>query len=421
MRKQILAVGISLSLALMPAVSTASPNTGEALTEETRVEDVRTDEALAEDAAPAGEPMAGQADPQPPAGEGAPSAAEEPATPDGKDAERSEISTAKEFGAQPLAGLDGVLAPQAAYNYALADGRFTPKSMLFPGDASARYTFTLHHRSRIAVTYELDPIDSYGTIYIQPSVNKSGVYWNRGEIQVDNTDQTYSDVWRYNDMSSPLSVGPGQYTMAVWYDNPTYSNSYCWSRVKLEIKPLFDDLPNYHWAANVVADAVDKRFMSGYNASRFGTGDSITRAQVATVLWNMQGKPRPRSTYSFRDVGQNKYYSQAIAWAKSAGVVSGYGNGSFCPDKNVSRQELAVMLHNYAVRYRGASNSGASSASYSGMSDRGSVAAYARNAVGWCFSKGIMSGSGGLIRPGAPASRAEAAKMFLLTGNLLGI
>ena len=88
---------------------------------------------------------------------------------------------------------------------------------------------------------------------------------------------------------------------------------------------------------------------------------------------------------------------------------------------HVTREELAVMLHNYAVRFRGASNSGAGSASYGHMRDSGSVSWYASDAVGWCFSRGIMSGSGGLIRPSAPASRAEAAKMFLLTGNLLGI
>ena len=428
MRKQILAAGICLCLALAPAVSTASPNAGEPLAEEA----APASEMTVEEAAPANEPVTAQADPQS-LDEEAPGEAVVPATSDeldGKDVVEADSAKTSETGERLLANPDGVLSAQFSNAvYSLSDGVFTTRHTIANyatnGDSAVvYYTFTLPHRSRIDIVLETLPSRTSGYIETQLFETRRNVSWSMSSHLVNHTNRMFEYTAHYTDLDNPpKSVAPGEYVLAVRYRNPSYSTSscFCWNEVKLDIKPLYSDLPKDHWAANVVADAVDRGFMSGFDDTAFGTNYNISRAQVASVLWNLQGQPWPGSTYSFRDVPTDKYYSTAVAWARSAGVVSGYPDGSFRPGQNVAREELAVMLHNYAVRFRGASNSGAGSASYSGMGDKYSVSWYASDAVGWCFSRGIMSGSNWYIRPSAPASRAEAAKMFLLTGNLLGI
>ena len=173
----------------------------------------------------------------------------------------------------------------------------------------------------------------------------------------------------------------------------------------------------------MVIRAVGSGFMNGYSGDRagyFGPNDPVTRGQVATILWNLQGNPAPEAgAKTFPDVGSGAYYSTAVAWASSVGVVNGYGDGSFKPNKNVTREELATMLRNYA-RYRGVSMEGSSADSYAAMSDAGSVSNYARSSVGWCFYHKILTGTtDGKIMPQGEATRAQAAKMVVMLSELL--
>lgn len=140
---------------------------------------------------------------------------------------------------------------------------------------------------------------------------------------------------------------------------------------------------------------------------------------MAVILWNMMGKPTPGSSAgSFPDVTADKYYYDAVRWAFSNGVVSGYANGWFGPDDSVTREQLAVMLANYArnVVHRQVSGS---VADYSIMRDAGNVSPWARASVGWCFRNAILSGSNGNIMPQGNATRAQAAKMVVGLHDLL--
>lgn len=183
----------------------------------------------------------------------------------------------------------------------------------------------------------------------------------------------------------------------------------------------FTDVGVKHWAKYVIMQAVDYGLMHGYSSSKFGPNDKVKRCDAAVVLWNMAGKPKATNAKKFSDVSKGAYYYTAVSWASGVGVVNGYGGarkGKFGPDDFVTREQLAVMLANYVKKYEGWDVSGASAA-YKKMGDWRTVSLWARPAIAWCFDSGIMSGSGGKIKPQDNATRAEAAKMFVYLYEML--
>ena len=99
--------------------------------------------------------------------------------------------------------------------------------------------------------------------------------------------------------------------------------------------------------------------------------------------------------------------------------MNGYANGSFGPNDDVTREQLAVMLANYAQGVGHRTMDG-SEADYASMSDAGGVSGWARTVVGWCFKNGILNGSNGQLRPQGNTSRAEACKMVVFLHDMLG-
>ena len=168
------------------------------------------------------------------------------------------------------------------------------------------------------------------------------------------------------------------------------------------------------WFYEAVMRAAGLGLFSGYGNGDFGPNDKITRGQVAVVLWNMTGRPPiDEGTTQFPDVEAGTYYADAVAWARTKGVVSGYKDGRFGPNDPVTREQLAAMLANYAREVAGIEVSGSAS-DYEGMKDAGSVSPWAVSSVGWCFGSEIMSGTeDGYVNPQGNATRAEAATILV--------
>lgn len=157
--------------------------------------------------------------------------------------------------------------------------------------------------------------------------------------------------------------------------------------------------------------------MTGYSdRAAFGPYDSITRGQVATILWRMAGEPSASSS-DFSDVDYGAYYGPAVRWARATGVVNGYaGTNNFGPNDKVSREQLCAMLSNYASKIAGLDVSSTMSLA-SALKDWGSVSSWAREAMGWALDEGIMSGvqqSDGsrALQPQATAQRCQMATMI---------
>ncbi len=181
----------------------------------------------------------------------------------------------------------------------------------------------------------------------------------------------------------------------------------------------FPDVSEDAWYAGVVSRATQLGLFSGYADGRFGPEDKVTRGQVAVILWNMAGKPAAKAgAKTFPDVAAGKYYYDAVRWASSVGVVSGYKNGRFGPNDNVTREQLAAMLASYARKVAGRETPG-SAADYRSMRDAGKVSGWAASSVGWCFRSKILSGANGYVNPQGNATRAETAKMVVFEHDLL--
>ncbi|MDM8289523.1 S-layer homology domain-containing protein [Slackia piriformis] len=160
--------------------------------------------------------------------------------------------------------------------------------------------------------------------------------------------------------------------------------------------------------------AVESGFLRGYDDGRFGPYDSVTRGQVATILWRMAGEPA-RGADAFWDVDYSQYYGKAILWASSNSVVNGYGDGSFRPDAPVTREELCAMLANFNERIAGYAVSSDCRA-LDRLNGSGSVSSWARESVGWAVDENIVSGEEidgvAWVNPQGYAQRCAIAKML---------
>lgn len=172
----------------------------------------------------------------------------------------------------------------------------------------------------------------------------------------------------------------------------------------------FDDISAGAWYHDGVHYCVAEALMNGVSGRRFAPDASLSRAMLVTVLYRMEGSPsvgRP----TFADVPAGLWYSDAVAWAAECGVVNGVGDNRFAPERDISRQDMAVTLYRYAS-YKGYDMTNL--ADLSTYHDSGRIAPYARAAVEWCVAGGIISGKpGDLLDPSGSATRAEVASVLL--------
>ena len=184
-----------------------------------------------------------------------------------------------------------------------------------------------------------------------------------------------------------------------------------------------DNVDSSAWYYNEVNKAAELGLMNGYaDTELFGPNDTITRAQVAQVLYNMAGGRADmdlgEGAYnelhgykSFDDVNGKMWYGKAIAWAKAAGIVTGYGDGTFAPENNITREEFATMLARYAQKY--GNYTAGSAADFAAYGDASAVDSWAAEYVAWAVKGGYMGKNTNVLTPLANMTRAEAAAMVV--------
>lgn len=184
-----------------------------------------------------------------------------------------------------------------------------------------------------------------------------------------------------------------------------------------------DNVDSSAWYYNEVNKAAELGLMNGYaDTNLFGPNDTITRAQVAQVLFNMAGgradEDLPEGSYneiygyaSFDDVNGKMWYGKAIAWAKATGIVTGYGDGTFAPENNITREEFATMLARYAQKY--GNYTAGSAADFAAYGDASAVDSWAAEYVAWAVKGGYMGKNTNVLTPLANMTRAEAAAMVV--------
>lgn len=171
----------------------------------------------------------------------------------------------------------------------------------------------------------------------------------------------------------------------------------------------FTDVKSNDWYYSSVRYAYDNGLFSGVSHDSFGPGDSMDRSMLATVLYSLDGKPAAGKS-GFADVAEGAWYADAVAWAAEHGIVSGVGGGAFTPGGTITREQLAVMLYRYA-QYKGYDVS--KTADLSGYADQDKLSDWAAQAVQWACGSGLMNGrSAAQLAPEGTLTRAEAATML---------
>ena len=137
-------------------------------------------------------------------------------------------------------------------------------------------------------------------------------------------------------------------------------------------------------------DAVDylysKGIMNGTSSTKFSPNGELTRAMVVTILYRAQGEPAVHTSGSFKDVAAGCYYTEAVEWAAANNIVKGFTDGTFKPDKSVTREQLAAFLSRFA-QY----NDAKIIESDGQLSTDAVVSGWARKNVEWAVAEGILT------------------------------
>ena len=180
----------------------------------------------------------------------------------------------------------------------------------------------------------------------------------------------------------------------------------CTVQVSTQRPRQFSDVKNTDWFYRGVQYTTRKGLFDGISATEFGPKIEMNRAMVVQVLYSMAGKPQVEKTSQFPDVKDPDWFSDAVAWAVENGVSSGYADGRFAPEDQVTREQLAVMLHGYMKK--------PAATQKLDFADVDDISPWALNAMQWAVENKLMSGVGGnRVSPKTTATRAEGAVIMM--------
>ena len=177
----------------------------------------------------------------------------------------------------------------------------------------------------------------------------------------------------------------------------------------------YSDVPAGSYYEKAVIWAMQKGVANGMGGGKFEPDTTLNRAMVATVLYRLSGD-KVSATNAFPDVPANEWYGEAVAWAQQKGIVTGFEDGTFRPMEEISRQDMALMLHRYAKTVKGTDTT--PTGDLSRWPDAGLVGSWAVDALRWCVGAGIINGKDGGLQPTGNATRAEFATILMRYAKL---
>lgn len=176
-------------------------------------------------------------------------------------------------------------------------------------------------------------------------------------------------------------------------------------------KIFIDVHPLGHWAIDDIDYVYDRGLMMGMSEDEFGPEEYLTRGMLVTILYRAEGEPAVNKSRPFADVTMDKYYANAVIWAKQNGIVNGMTENEFAPEEYITREQFATIMYRYA-KYKGVAPTGAWAIRLD-YADLGEISEYALEAVMYAKLSGIMNGKNdNLFAPKDLATRAEAAAIL---------
>lgn len=181
----------------------------------------------------------------------------------------------------------------------------------------------------------------------------------------------------------------------------------------------FSDTEIDAWYHDGVHYCLEAGWMQGVSENEFDPDGLTCRGMVVTILWRMAGSPVVSYLLNYDDVRPSGWYTEAIRWATSVGIVKRKEYGSrFEPEGEISREEMALMLYRYAVSV-GKAGEDLSNLKLD-FADAGKIGTNAFDGVCWCTRMGVVNGKeNNLFDPQGSASRAELATMIMRLNSVL--
>jgi len=173
----------------------------------------------------------------------------------------------------------------------------------------------------------------------------------------------------------------------------------------------FTDVSDSFWFSSAVDFVCTRGLFTGTSSTTFSPNVKMSRSMLATVLYRLAGTPDTNTQFSaFDDISSEQWYTGAVNWAVLNGIVQGGENG-FLPAHNVTREQLATILYRYALYAKLDTSSWIDITIFS---DYDQISPWARDAMAWAVSFGIIRGTGSnQINPQGEAARSEVAAMFM--------
>ena len=180
----------------------------------------------------------------------------------------------------------------------------------------------------------------------------------------------------------------------------------------------FADVAKDAWYYDAVKYVNENGLMAGTSATTFEPDLTTTRGMIVAILHRLAGSPNIEDEiwgYPFQDVDANAYYATAVYWARMNGIVAGYSDERFGPNDTITREQMATILYRYA-QYKVYDTT--DKANLSKYTDTAQVGSYAVEAIRWANAEGLVNGtSATTLTPKGSATRAQAAAMLMRFGQ----
>lgn len=269
------------------------------------------------------------------------------------------------------------------------------------GGGTSRYTVSFD--SNGGSTVESQRIKKNGTVTEPPAPTKDGFKF----------DGWYTDkelIDRYN-FGSAVNGGFTLYAKWTEVGGQTPDDG--------EWANLFDDVKQGDWFYDYVKYAEKNKLMNGTSKTTFEPNSMLSRAMLVTILWRADNSPYVNYAMKFNDVGESEYYTEAVRWAASEKIVEGVTETEFAPNDNITREQIAVIMHRYA-KYKNYDVSVGENTNILSYDDFADISEYAIEAMQYAAGTGLIKGrSASTLNPKDNATRAETAAILerFIEGN----
>lgn len=242
-------------------------------------------------------------------------------------------------------------------------------------------------------------------------------------------------VTRNSKLAVPTAPTKDGYTFAGWYTDKALTSAYDFnskvtSSFTLYAKWMeaadntggnsghncpslnFNDLDITQWYHYDTDYVIGKDIFRGVGKTTFAPNENITRAMMITVLYRAEGEPEVTGGATFRDIDVNAYYAKAVIWGQQNGIIKGYSEDVFAPNQDISREQIAAIMHRYA-EFKGYDVSIGESTNILSYDDYARISEYAIPSMQWAVGSGMIKGrTASTLNPTEYATRVEIAAML---------